>query len=406
MQFGRFSIGIINERLKIIHERAEAMTLKTIGTDNPSGKGYTQTFSSLPFAGYKVVKTKNRYPGLAGRLKRLSVPLPPAGRIYLSENKKEIDLLHFWNKINLNNQPWVTSLEGAIFHFDFSSKPGKSIALRRLSSEGCRRILPFSQNAYQEIEYFLTKAYFAYHDRIVNKMRVSRPVQVASITNYEEKELNATDIVFTLVGDEFFRKGGEEILKVFDHLLQKNYPIKLQVVSRLTQKYSPFSGDNVDIAECRRIIDTYPTQISVMQDLPHENVIALFKNSHVGMLPSYSDTYGFSVLEAQSAGCPVITTDVRAFPEINNDQIGWLINLPKDDEVHDALMWTPKDKAHTSTVLYNALLSTVEKIVHSPHQIREKGMNALNKIREEYNPCKRALEMESVYNAALGDKPH
>ncbi len=48
------------------------------------------------------------------------------------------------------------------------------------------------------------------------------------------------------------------------------------------------------------------------------------RTADIGMLPSYADTYGFSVLEAQ-AGNAVITTDIRALPEVNNPAVGWLI---------------------------------------------------------------------------------
>lgn len=54
------------------------------------------------------------------------------------------------------------------------------------------------------------------------------------------------------------------------------------------------------------------------------------KNSHVGLLQTWSDTYGYSVLEFQACACSVITTDLRALPEINNNEVGWLIELPKN----------------------------------------------------------------------------
>ena len=50
----------------------------------------------------------------------------------------------------------------------------------------------------------------------------------------------------------------------------------------------------------------------------NSEVMNILKNTHVGLLPTYADTYGYSVLEAQSFGCPVITTNIRAMPEINN----------------------------------------------------------------------------------------
>ena len=39
--------------------------------------------------------------------------------------------------------------------------------------------------------------------------------------------------------------------------------------------------------------------------------------SHIGLLPTYNDSYGYSVIEFFSYGCPVITTNILALPEIN-----------------------------------------------------------------------------------------
>ena len=39
--------------------------------------------------------------------------------------------------------------------------------------------------------------------------------------------------------------------------------------------------------------------------LENDQVLELLKRTHVSLLPTYDDTYGFSVLEAQAAGCPV-----------------------------------------------------------------------------------------------------
>lgn len=52
------------------------------------------------------------------------------------------------------------------------------------------------------------------------------------------------------------------------------------------------------------------------------------KKSDVGLLPTWADTYGYSVLEFQACGCPVISSNTRGLPEINNNEAGWIINMP------------------------------------------------------------------------------
>ncbi len=79
--------------------------------------------------------------------------------------------------------------------------------------------------------------------------------------------------------------------------------------------------------------------------MPNQQVLELLKTCDVGLLPTYADTYGFSALEAQSAACPVISTDVRALPEINNTEVGWLINVPK-------MNWEKRIIKHRKTVRF------------------------------------------------------
>jgi glycosyltransferase involved in cell wall biosynthesis len=138
-----------------------------------------------------------------------------------------------------------------------------------------------------------------------------------------------------------------------------------------------------------------------MKSLPHQKVLDVIKRSHVGLLPSYAETYGYSILEAQAAACPAITTNVRAFPEINNEDVGWIINVQKDEK-EDALMWPRQEKERTSLILRRELVRIIGEIVDSPSLIREKGIRALARIREDHAPYKRAATMAAIYDSALG----
>ena len=51
--------------------------------------------------------------------------------------------------------------------------------------------------------------------------------------------------------------------------------------------------------------------ITHYETLPNDYVLELMREQHVGLLPTWSDTYGYSVLEFQGIGVPVITTNVN-----------------------------------------------------------------------------------------------
>jgi glycosyltransferase involved in cell wall biosynthesis len=115
------------------------------------------------------------------------------------------------------------------------------------------------------------------------------------------------------------------------------------------------------IAKARQIIDRFPDRISYSPRLPNADVIRIFDNCHVAALPSFHDTFGYSVLEAQSHLCPVITTNQRAFPEINPEQAGWTIDLPIDRL--GQVRYRIADFAELSRKLYSGVLATLTRII-------------------------------------------
>ena len=104
----------------------------------------------------------------------------------------------------------------------------------------------------------------------------------------------------------------------------------LNIISKL--EFGDYASKTTieDYKSAKKIINELSGNISYHKILPNSEVMNILKNTHVGLLPTYADTYGYSVLEAQSFGCPVITTNIRAMPEINNWKKGWIIKVNKD----------------------------------------------------------------------------
>jgi len=171
------------------------------------------------------------------------------------------------------------------------------------------------------------------------------------------------------------------------------------VVSSL--RLEPYAAQETeeDLTWARQIIASKPKWLEYYEELPNSEVLNLLKNADVGLLPTWADTYGLSVLEAQACGCPVITTDVRALPEINNNRVGWLIRVPKD-ELGEAFYATGEDRQRLSQEIQNGLESIIRSIVAEPVMIALKGQAALERIRTEHNPETYAERLRQIYQAA------
>ena len=66
------------------------------------------------------------------------------------------------------------------------------------------------------------------------------------------------------------------------------------------------------------------------------------KKAHVALLPTWMDTFAYSVLECQACGTPVISTSLRALTELNDASVGWLIDVPVN-KLNNPIMNTPED---------------------------------------------------------------
>lgn len=122
------------------------------------------------------------------------------------------------------------------------------------------------------------------------------------------------------------------------------------------------------------IFKKHPDNIHHYHSLPNNQVLELLINSHIGLLPTWADSFGYSVLESQAAGCPCITTDIRALPEINNNEVGWIIKLQN-----------PIYNLENREFMIQELMRIIELIAKDKNMIKIKGKNALQQIMLNHN---------------------
>ena len=368
-----------------------------VGTN---GNGYIieRNITSLPFREAQIVRTYDLINALGYLHRRLWRGLTATSFLncfHCDFGFNKVDLLHFVNDVSCSTTPWVVSFEHYLPRWNVHSTFGATL----LASRKCRKIIALSKFAFNHQCHYLEE-HTAYKDEIQSKMCIMHPPQKPLITDYSNKPLDQHFITFTLVGHDFFRKGGMEILNAFDRLIAEDYPVKLNIVSSL--EYGDYASRTSvdDLNAARRLIQKLSSHVTHYLNLPNHEVLNLFIHSHVGLLPTYDDTYGYSILESQAAGCPVITTDVCPLPEINNSAIGWVINVPKD-QFGIAHRHTKEQRAALSALIQENLYDIIKHICSNPEVIREKGIKALQKIKEQHDPQERADALERIYEDAL-----
>jgi glycosyltransferase involved in cell wall biosynthesis len=367
---------------------------------NTAGNGYIERRNvlSLPFQDVSFSRERDVF-GILNHMQRRLFTTPEAtsflNTLHWNPLSGNHGLLHLVNGISAASKPWVASFS----HYLPRWNPVSRFGMGLMAGKACRKLIAISAFAFAYEEHLVDR-FPEYRTSIRRKMCVLHPSQPPVVQDYGEKELPKDHIACSLVGADFFRKGGLEALRACERLVQDGYPIRLNIVSQLDAwDYASHAGGE-EIREAHRLIDRMGPSVRYFPTMKNAAVLQLFKNSHVGLLPTYDDIYGYSVLEAQAAGCPVISTDVCALPEINNDDLGWMINVPKDS-LGIAYRKRLAQRKRLSSEIEEQLYGHLRSICEDPGTAEQKGRRALARIKAECRPEDRSATLERIYREAL-----
>lgn len=279
--------------------------------------------------------------------------------------------------------------------------PLEKRALDALSGDAFKQLLALSECA-RRIQLDLMSQISIDVQPIESKLMVLHPPQEKMINTFDEKALDMHGpIRFILVGAGFFRKGGREIFRVFKRLVRlEEYPIELVIISSLRMDKYAAHETEADVVWAKEKIAANSDWLTHHYILPNEQVLNLMRSVHVGLLPTYADTFGFSVLEFQPHGVPVITTNVRALPEMNNDQVGWLIDVRRDG-LGEGLYVTSGQRDQLGAAIESGLEKIIHEIFADLGCLHLKGMASLERIEHEHHPADYARRMGGIYQRAL-----
>lgn len=312
------------------------------------------------------------------------------------------DLVHLRNGISVGRSPWISSFEDYLPRWEIGVKRWIEPGLERMASDRCRALIAQCEAARARQMRVVDQYAPHLRDAIDAKLHVLLPPQAALVDAYEDKPLPQDGRVhLAFVGHDFFRKGGRELLHVLDGYFRRGAPLHLTIVSKLEHGDYATRATEADRDEARRIIRQHPAHITHHERLGHSDVLDLYRRSHVGLLLTWSDTFGYSALEAQAAGCPVITTDVNAMPEINDDAVGWMIPVPHHSWKAHAAISTPEGRQRVGEAIRSGLTAVLDAMLSDPDSIGVKGQRALAQVRERHDPARAARWMEALYRTAL-----
>lgn len=323
------------------------------------------------------------------------------------------DIFHFFNTINYSSlQPWVVSVESGVpwplevtrcvesINGDLSPIQNNKYverALRYLSQPNCLALLALS-DCTKKIQMEIIRQFPQYEQNIRKKLVTLHPAQDLIINSIDEKGLTYRDeeeLTFFYVGRNFYRKGGRETLEVLADL-HKRYDFRLIMISGMDEDEARYMRTDSDAHYAQRIIEENQDWIDFYKGLPNQDVLNKAIHSHVALLPTWMDTYGYSILETMACGTPTISTSLRALTEINDEEVGWLINVPVN-RLNNPIHNTREEQDHFYQVLKSGLRAKVEYVLLHRQEIRAKAENCLYRIKKNHSPEEYVRKLQAVY---------
>lgn len=327
------------------------------------------------------------------------------------------DLYHFFNCINhSSSSKWVISVESGVpwpvsvtrcvesVNADLSSIVNDVYVcdrIRMLAKPNCLGLLALS-NCTNNIQREIIRQFPEYEKAIERKLITLHPAQQLFINDIKEKGLTWSDdekFTFIYVGKDFYRKGGRESVQVLSKL-HGQYDFKLILISRMTTDESRYMLSDHDEEDAHRLIAENRDWIEYYPGLPNEEVLEKLKSAHVCLLPTWMDTYAYSVLESQACGTPLITTSIRALSEINNPNVGWLVDVPVN-KLNNPLHLTKAQRIDFEKQLVNNLEQKVRYVLSHREEVKEKSRLCLERIAKFHNPEEYAKKMGLIYDGKI-----
>ena len=308
-----------------------------------------------------------------------------------------VDIYHFFNTIASTSKPWIVTFETDLPRYNRHSKKGICLLVK----DNCKRIIAFNKFAYDKFSYYLNE-FPEYKSQILNKTIILHPPQI-QLVNAPLTINESTIVNFVFLGRDFFRKGGAEVLNAIERLDSEGYQFRLYIISSIST--SGWLDDHIttnDIDSTKKRISNN-SKITHYQSLSNTEVLSLIQKCHVSLLPSWHETYGYSILESQSCGCPVVTTDIPPFDEINPITSGWRVNVPvkQFENTHYSNVSTTEDRLSFQQILSDNLYLCLKNILDNPIQINEKSKHSLELIEKKHNISDFSTQLEQIYTAAL-----
>lgn len=355
---------------------------------------YTYLNQNLPngieFVNYKddgVIHKKSKFIKnvfLKSLIRKIIIRIfPSMPNAHLTNSKQDYDLIHCGHCLSLNRyKPWVADIEHAgqfLVSGGHELKKYKKLVRKILLRKNCKKILAWTE--------WSKKSILQYFPEIKNKVEIVYP----AVPLKREKKIHKKNKITILYATRYFwLKGGL---------------ISLETMKRIKEKY----GGRVEIIFIsdvpKKIKNRYP-EIKIQNIVPQKKLFEYYKRADIFFYPSFSDTFGFGILEAMSYGLPIVALKTPFTPSINelvsNKKHGLIFEIGKD--LAEKVIKKKKDLkfGRKEQSLINSLIGNCSELFEKKVRMEKMTKNCINEIAfGKFSIKERNKKLERVYSEAV-----
>ncbi len=157
--------------------------------------------------------------------------------------------------------------------------------------------------------------------------------------NCYKRKIDKKNLTLLQVGDINKNKNIETTVKAIDLLCKKGYNIKLNVVGKIR-----------DEEIFNRIKDL--DYVNYLGFLAKDELIDVYRNSDVFVLPSLHETFGLVYAEAMSQGLPIIYSKGQGFDgQFDQGTVGYHVDAQSPESIEDAVIKIMNNRIDSDTIM-------------------------------------------------------
>lgn len=320
-------------------------------------------------------------------------------RYYLERNTmtQSCDLVHVIDFIPTKYQefPFVVDIGhiDSLVGFGTINKDEARKIITFLTHKNCKAIIARTKASKKSIERFATEFVSDKNTAklIIGKITVVYPSAKPSAEKPKTYKNNKLSLLF--IGEKPYNKGLHELILAYERLCKSGIKIQLTAISNNWEELSEeYKKDNIEFLKA---------------EFSRTDIIKIFKNTDIFVMPSHSDIFGMVHLEAFSTATPVIAANQYSTNEIvEHGRTGFLVNT--DKKPLDQYPF-PSRKAFLSSnfeqpeeKVVDELCEYINKLYIDRNLARRMSKNALETISNgKFSQGKRNKSLRELYEKAL-----